>query len=109
MGGLLDMRSKHCTETRPQVLGAWSPSLDRELDSLIGVECVGLVCAQGTDEACVFGVPNWATLICESPFLCDSMTWLWSSTVVRTEIWKMTKIVLIAQPLLENSIVAYIE
>jgi hypothetical protein len=33
-----------------------------------------------------FGVPSWATLIRESPFLRDGTTWLWSSTTVRTEI-----------------------
>ena len=38
-------RSKHHTETRSQVLGAWSPSLDGDLDLLIGEEWVGLVCA----------------------------------------------------------------
>jgi hypothetical protein len=36
------------------VLGAWSPSLDRDLDPLTGVERVGLTCAWGTSEACVF-------------------------------------------------------
>jgi hypothetical protein len=39
-------RSKHHTEAGPIVLGAWSPSLDRDLDPLTGVERVGLVCAQ---------------------------------------------------------------
>jgi hypothetical protein len=52
--GLLDRRSKHHTEARPTVLGAWSPSLDGDLDPVTGVERVGLVCTQGTDEACVF-------------------------------------------------------
>jgi hypothetical protein len=37
------------------VLGAWIPSLDRDLDPLTGVERVGLVCACGIDEACVSG------------------------------------------------------
>jgi hypothetical protein len=37
------------------MLGAWNPSLDGDLDPLIGVERVGLVCAQGTNEACVSG------------------------------------------------------
>jgi hypothetical protein len=31
-------RSKHHTEPRPAVLEAWSPSLDGDLDPLIGVE-----------------------------------------------------------------------
>jgi hypothetical protein len=48
------LRSKHRTEARPQVLRAWSPSLDGDLDPLTGVEWVGLVCARGIDEACVF-------------------------------------------------------
>jgi hypothetical protein len=56
-----------------------------------------------------FGVPSWDTLIRESPFLRDGTTWLWSSTVVRTGIWKMVKTILIAQLLLESRIGAYIE
>ena len=50
-------RSKHHTETRSQVLGAWSPSLDEDLDPLIGVEWVGLICGWGTSDACVSGYP----------------------------------------------------
>jgi hypothetical protein len=49
--------SKHRTEARPQVLGAWSPSMDRDLDPLAGVKRVGLICAWGTDEAYVSGYP----------------------------------------------------
>jgi hypothetical protein len=43
-------RSKHHTEAGPAVLGAYSPSLDGDLDPLIGVERVGLadVCFRGT-------------------------------------------------------------
>jgi hypothetical protein len=51
-------RSKHHTEDGPAVLGAWSPSLDGDLDSLTGVECVGLTCAWGASEACIFRAPN---------------------------------------------------
>jgi hypothetical protein len=50
-------RSKHHTETESQVLEAWSPSLDGNLDPLIGVERVGLVCARSTDETYVSGYP----------------------------------------------------
>ena len=50
-------RSEHHTEIGSQVLGAWSLSLDRDLDPLTGVEWVGLVCAWGTSEACVLGYP----------------------------------------------------
>jgi hypothetical protein len=57
-GGLLDRRSKHYTEAGPAVLGAWSPSLDGDLDPLIGVEQGDLACAWDTSETCVFGVPN---------------------------------------------------
>jgi hypothetical protein len=53
-GGLLGRRSKYHTEAGPAVLGAWSPSLDGDLDPVIGVEWVSLVCARGTDEACVY-------------------------------------------------------
>jgi hypothetical protein len=51
-------RSKHHTEAGPAVLGAWSPSLDGDLDPLIGVKWVGLTCAWGASEACVFGAPS---------------------------------------------------
>ena len=34
-------------------MGAWSPSLDGDLDPVTGVEWVGLVCARGTNGACV--------------------------------------------------------
>jgi hypothetical protein len=44
IGGSLGWRSKHHTEARPTVLGAWNPSLDGDLDLVIGVERVGLVC-----------------------------------------------------------------
>ena len=38
-------------------MGAWSPSLDGDLDPMIGVEWVGLVCARGINRACVLGYP----------------------------------------------------
>ena len=38
-------------------MGAWSPSLDGDMDLLIGVEWVGLVCAWGTNGAYVLGYP----------------------------------------------------
>jgi hypothetical protein len=57
----------------------------------------------------LFGVPSWATLIRESPFLRDGTTWLLFSTVVITRTWKDRKIVLIAYHLLKSSIGAYIE
>jgi hypothetical protein len=53
-------RSKHHTKAGPTVLGAYSPSLDGDLDPLTGVERVGLACAWGTSKACVFGAPSWA-------------------------------------------------
>ena len=40
------------------------PSLDGDLDPMIGVEWVGLVCAWGTNGACVSGYPagiHWFT------------------------------------------------
>jgi hypothetical protein len=54
-------------------VGAWSPSLDGDLEPVIGVERVGLICARGTDEACVFWGTQLGTLIRESPFLRDGM------------------------------------
>jgi hypothetical protein len=56
-GGLLSRRSKHHIEAGPQMLGAWSPSFDGDLDPLIGEERVDLVCARGIDEACVSRYP----------------------------------------------------
>jgi hypothetical protein len=56
-GGLLGRRSKHRTEARPQVLGAWSPSLDGDLDPLTGVEQVGLICARDIDEVYISRYP----------------------------------------------------
>ena len=38
-------------------MGAWSPSLDGDLDPVTGVKWVGLVCAWGTNRACVLGYP----------------------------------------------------
>ena len=38
-------------------MGAWSPSLDGDLDPMTGVEWVGLVCARGTNGAFVLGYP----------------------------------------------------
>ena len=45
-------------------MGACSLSLDEDMDSVIGVEWVGLVCAWGTNGACVSGYPariHWFT------------------------------------------------
>jgi hypothetical protein len=50
----LGRRSMHHIETGPALLGAWSPSLDRDLDPLTGVERVGPSCVRGTSEACIF-------------------------------------------------------
>ena len=36
---------------------AWSPSLDGDLDPVTGAEWVGLVCAWGTNEACISRCP----------------------------------------------------
>ena len=38
-------------------MGAWSPSLDGDLDSLTGEWWVGLTCAYGISGACVSGYP----------------------------------------------------
>ena len=38
-------------------MGAWSPSLDEDLDSLIGEWWVGPAYAWGTSGACVLGYP----------------------------------------------------
>jgi hypothetical protein len=52
-------------------VGAWSPSLDGDLEPLTGVERVGLACAWGTSEACVFWGTQLGALIHESLFLHD--------------------------------------
>ena len=48
-------RSKQHTESGSQVLEAWSPSLDGNLDPLTAVRRVGSVCAWGISKACVSG------------------------------------------------------
>jgi hypothetical protein len=64
-------------------MGTWTPQQ----------EWNGLVLFVPGEQAMhmFFRVPSWATLIHESPFLCDSMTWLWSDIVVRTRIGKVVK------------------
>jgi hypothetical protein len=44
LGVCFRWRSKHHIEVGPVVLGAWSPSLDGDLDPLTEVEWVGLTC-----------------------------------------------------------------
>jgi hypothetical protein len=55
-------------------VGAWSPSFDGDLEPVIGVKHVSLVCAWGASEACVFRGTQLGTLIRESPFLHDGTT-----------------------------------
>ena len=38
-------------------MGAWSPSLDGDLDPVTGVEWVSIACAWGGSGACVSGYP----------------------------------------------------
>ena len=38
-------------------MGAWSPSLDGDLDPVIGELQVGPACAWGTSGACILGYP----------------------------------------------------
>jgi hypothetical protein len=57
--------------------GTWKP--------VTGGERVGLTCAWGTSEACVFWGTQLGTLIHESPFLRDGTTWLRSGIVVRID------------------------
>ena len=45
----------------------------------------------GYKRGVCFGVPSWDTLVRKLSFPWDGTTWLWSSTVVRTESWKMVK------------------
>ena len=83
IGGRERWRSKHHTETGSQVWGLESkfgrgPGLLNR--SGMGWSCLCL----GYKRGVCFGVPSGDTLVCESPFLCDGMIWLWSSTVVRT-------------------------
>jgi hypothetical protein len=48
-----------------------SLSLDGDLEPVTGVEWVGLACARGASEACVFWGTQRGTLIHESSFLRD--------------------------------------
>jgi hypothetical protein len=60
------------TTLRPGLKGgAWSPSLDGDLEPMTGVEQVGLTRAWGASEACVFWGIQLGTLIRESQFLRD--------------------------------------
>ena len=56
-------RSKHHIETGSQVLEAWSPSLDGDLDPLGGEWWVGLCLCLGYKWGVCFEVPSWDTLI----------------------------------------------
>ena len=71
--------------------GAWSPSLDEDLNPSTRVEWFGLVCARGTNVVCVSGYPAGIHWFMNRRFYETVPTWLWSSTVVRTRIWKMVK------------------
>jgi hypothetical protein len=52
-------------------VGAWSPSLDRDLEPVTEVEQINLVCTWDISETCVFRGTQLDTLIRESPFLHD--------------------------------------
>jgi hypothetical protein len=54
-------------------VGTWSPSLDGDLEPVIGVERVGLARVWGTSETCVFWGTQLGSLIRESLFLRDDM------------------------------------
>ena len=58
-------RSKHHTETRSQVLGAWSPSLDGDLDPVTVEWWVGLLVSR-VQAGHVFRGTQLGTLIRES-------------------------------------------
>jgi hypothetical protein len=91
IGGWERWRFKHRTKTGSQMwslgvqvwTGTWTPR--REWNGLVlfvpGVQA----------RRVFFEVTSWTTLIRESPFLHDGTTWLWSSTIVRTESWKIEK------------------
>jgi hypothetical protein len=64
-------------------MGARSPSLDGDLETRDRRGAIGLACALGTSEACVFRGTQLGTLIRESPFLRDATAWLRSGIVVR--------------------------
>jgi hypothetical protein len=80
----LGWRSKYHTEAGSTVLGGLESQFGRGPGSRDRSERVGLVCARGTDEACVFQGTQLGTLIRVSPFLRDGTSWLLSSTVVIT-------------------------
>jgi hypothetical protein len=52
-------------------MGAWSLSLDGDLEPVIRVERVGLARAWGVSEVCVFRGTQLGILIRELPFLRD--------------------------------------
>ena len=102
-------RSEHHTETGSQVLEAWSPSLDGDLDPVTREWWVGPVCAYGTSGACVSGYPAVIHWFANRSFCETVPTWLWSSTVVRTGTWKVIKWFWLLTTCLKSSIDAYIE
>ena len=88
-------------------MGAWSPSLDGDLDPVTGVEWVGLACASGTNGACVLGY-------------LAGLYWFTNRYVIRYDLsmilhhsknWKIKdgEMDLIAQLLLETKTGAYIK
>jgi hypothetical protein len=98
------------TTSRPGLkCGGLESKFERGPRTLTWVKRIGLACAWGTSEACIFRDTQLGTLILESPFLRDGTTWLRSGTVVRTDIWKRRKMVLIAQLVLENRTGSYAE
>ena len=60
--------------------------MDGDLDPVIEVEWVGLVCAWGINGTCVSGYPARIHWFTNRRFYETVTTWLRSSTVVRTKI-----------------------
>ena len=71
--------------------GVWSPSLDGDLNPVTGAEWVSLVCAWGTNGTCVLWYSTGIHWFVNRRFYETVLTWLWSSTIVRTGIWNMVK------------------
>ena len=66
-------------------MGAWSPSLDGDLDPVTGVEWVGLVCAWGINGACVSGYLAGIHWFVNRRVMRYDMAMIWH----RSKNWKM--------------------
>ena len=81
-------------------MGAWSPSLDGDLDPSIGEWWVGLACALGTSGACVLRYPAGIHWFVNRRFR-ETIRLSYGLAPCKNRKMKDGKMVLIAQPCLK--------